>query len=755
MGNKKKEPVKRVPNPNSHQKYMDEIIDYIASFTWNTPGKGLKEIDENHPFKAVYDAIGLIKLDVDSLLLEHTRTLTELKENEERYRNIFEHSGDAILLLGAEGIADCNENTLKMFRYEKKEEFLGLFLWQFSPPVQPDGTGSRELAMQYVQTTREKGMHHFEWLHQRSNGETFIADVKLNEMELGGRPIIHAVVRDITERKKAENELKRAREEAEFANNAKSEFLANMSHEIRTPLNGILGMTDLLLMDNLSEEQKDRMVDIKFSGQALMDVINEILDFSKIEAGKIDLEHTTFRFNSMIHRVLRVLVVRAHEKNLELLCDVGHDIPEWLISDPVRIRQVLINLIGNAIKFTHQGEILLSIKKRSESLRQVVLEFSVSDTGVGIPREKIDSMFDKFSQGDSSTTRKYGGTGLGLAISQNLVHLMGSEIAIESEVGKGSRFFFNIPLEKHGESGDHDEETDTGNTADISFKRKNLKALVVDDNETNRKILVDMLGHWNIKTDTAADGCEALEKLNGAVSSRSSFDFLLLDYLMPKMNGIELVEQSASLFEKNPKPKILLLSSANIKSSRKELGKMGVDRVLLKPVTFEDLKQVLLQELENKPAPSSQPSSLPGIPRTGTAPAETGGGKALRILLAEDNPINRKLVERFLKIKGWEVIQAVNGREAVRQYEIHSPDLILMDIQMPEVDGYQAAASIRESEIRAGGGKRVPIIALTAHAISTYREKSFSSGMDDYITKPIDPENLYRLIHRYTANDSG
>lgn len=720
------------------KKYVNEILEYISLFAWDAPQKRMKQIDESHPFKAVFDAITLIKLDLDALLMERVKAQLELKEKEERYRKLFQNSGDAIMLLGENGISECNEATLKIFKYEKAEDFLRLFPWDFSPPTQPNGVDSRTMAMERIKTAREKGVNWFEWEHQRFDGESFPAEVLLNDIELGGKSFIHGVVRDITKRKKAEAEIKKAREEAEFANNSKSQFLANMSHEIRTPLNGILGMTDLLLMDALSEEQRDRLMDIKNSGLSLMDIINELLDFSRIESGKLELDHAHFRLYEMVHRILRMLAVKAHEKKLELLCSVGHDIIDHLKGDPVRLRQVLINLIDNAIKFTHQGEVLLSIIKKHEADRTVTLEFSVSDTGVGIAPGKVDTLFEKFSQVDTSTTRQYGGTGLGLAISQSLVHLMDGEIKVESTEGKGSRFFFEIAFEKWVDV----EEKDVEKIPD--FARRNLKVLVVDDNDTNRKILEGILEHWNIETHTAAHGAEALEKLKASLSGTRSFDIIFLDFHMPHMDGFEVVEKITSLFP-GKKPKVLLLSSVNIKGSAKELQQIGVDQVLVKPLTRENIRIILLQLLGEKPA-LTEAEKVP----TPSVPVEPVIEKKLTVLLAEDHPINRKLAERFLRLKGWDVIHAENGKEAVEKFKENDVDIVLMDIQMPEVDGYEAAVQIRLWEAAAGRGKRVPIIALTAHALVDYREKSYAVGMDDYLTKPLNPEKLYRMVNLLT-----
>jgi len=600
-----------------YKKYADEIMDFIGSFTWDTRGSKMNEMAESHPFKPVFDAVNLIKLDIDSLLKERTLTQLQLMEKEEHYRGLFQYSGDAIVLADENGIIDCNEAAVKIFKARQKEDLLGLHPWDLAPPTQLDGTDSQLVVRENWVKVLEKGIFRIEWLLRRFDGEIFPSEVVLTMLEMGGKVVIQAVARDITERKKAEADIQKAREEAEFANNAKSQFLANMSHEIRTPLNGILGMTDLLLMNEPTGEQRDRLMDIKYSGQSLMDIINEILDFSRIEAGKISLEYIPFKISEVVQRVVRMLTVKAHEKNLALSVSADPGIPGILAGDPVRIRQVLINLIDNAVKFTDKGEVLLSIKKKSETGRDVTLEFSTADTGGGIAPDKLDSLFKKFSQVDNSTTRLHGGTGLGLAIAQSLVRLMGGNIQVESTVGKGSRFFFEITLEKE-------------------------------------------------------------------------------------------IEQQAG-------------ADAGVTSADNAAGEE-------------------------------------------TGPMAGNKGK-LTVLLAEDHPINRKLVERFLTIKGWQVIHAENGREAIRKFRENrgNVDIILMDIQMPEVDGYEAAASIRRLEKEAdadvdtgtgtgaGKAKRVPIIALTAHALVTYRDKSYSSGMDAYLTKPINPEKLYQLVYALTS----
>lgn len=731
-------------------RYVEELLDFIASFTWDTKGRKMTAAPDSHPYKPVFDAIALLKMDIDDLLKERTQALLQVMEKEDLYRSLFESSADTILLVNELGIFDCNDAAVKMLKLRDKSELKGLAPWDISPPVQPDGSSSQEGVLMHNRKAIANGNHQFEWTLRRRNGEDFPADVLLNKVEVEGKVVLQAVIRDITKRKKAENDIKKAREEAEMANAAKSEFLANMSHEIRTPLNGILGMTELLLMGRTTEEQQDRLMDIKYSGQSLMDIINEILDFSKIEAGKIELEHTVFSINEMVQRVLRMVAIKANEKRLELLCDMGPELPPLVTGDPVRIRQVLLNLVGNAVKFTGSGEILLAVRKTGETKNTISLEFSIADTGVGIAADKIGSLFDKFSQVDSSTTRQYGGTGLGLTIAQELVRLMGGEISIHSTPGKGSRFFFEIPMEKA-------TEADTGETKPPAFSQMGLNALVVDDNKTNRKIMEGILKHWGIQSASAAGGREALGIMNAAEKKNERLNLLLLDYQMPGMDGLEIATQAVRTFPYNRRPKILLLSSVNIKSSVPELRDLGVDRVLLKPLTREDLKHVLTQVLAEEPAKTKNiPPAKTVIAETPPPPPPPPAPQIkdkLTVLLAEDHPINRKLLERFLNLKGWAVIHAMNGQEAIDKYKTYDVDIILMDIQMPEVDGYEASSRIRELET--GAGKRIPIIALTAHALKDYRERSYAAGMDDYLTKPIDANKLYEVIAKLVEKNEG
>ncbi|HXU19157.1 MAG TPA: response regulator [Verrucomicrobiae bacterium] len=610
---------------------------------------------------------------------------------------------------------------------------------QWSSAVYPDDLPAAEGALKKVMDTKGRASVEFRIIRPDGAIRYLAAAEGVVLDENGNVSRIIGINIDITDRKQAETDLQRAKEGAEAANRAKSEFLANMSHEIRTPMNGIMGMTDLVLDSELNEEQREYLATVKTSADSLLTVINDILDFSKIEAGKIDIESLNFNLHDTLETTLKTLALRAHEKGLELVCEIAPEVPEAVRGDAARLRQVVVNLLGNAIKFTQSGEVSLNVHLESREKDECMLHFTVSDTGIGIPSEKLKVIFDPFSQADTSTTRHYGGTGLGLTISTRLIEKMGGIVWVESEVGRGTQFHFTIRLGAIDGTG-----IAIGTIAPPEILH-GVKVLVVDDNKTNRRILEGMLKRWEMKSTSVAGGEEALAQLSAAWEVKQPFGLILMDMHMPQMDGFGLVERIRGRPELSTAT-IMMLTSAGHRGDGQRCKELGVSAYLLKPIRQSELREAIARVLGAR----EQTGAIPLITRYSLADAREPGA-SLQILVAEDNAVNQLLVRRMLEKRGHRVSVVNNGREVLKAIENESYDLVLMDVQMPEMDGIEATLAIREKEKEQDNQSHQAIVALTAHAMKGDQERCQAAGMDDYLTKPIRPQELDKLLERYAA----
>ncbi|MBN9518041.1 PAS domain S-box protein [bacterium] len=661
-------------------------------------------------------------------ITDRKRAEEQLRHAEQQFRSAFDDAAVGMALLSLDGrFLRVNQALCETVGYAEAE----LLAQTFRGVTHPDDLAAdaalvaRALAGELRTYRREK-----RYVHKAGHDVWVLVGVTYVTGADGRPHHVVSQVQDITERKRAEAAMRRAREAAEAANRAKSEFLANMSHEIRTPMNGVLGMTDLLLNTELTADQRESLGMVKSSADALLTVINDVLDFSKIEAGKMDLDPVPFSLRDQVGDALKALAPRAHGKGLELACDIPEAVPDLVVGDPGRLRQVLTNLAGNAVKFTAAGEVVVraELLPGEAGADAVRLRFAVSDTGIGIPADKLAAVFDPFTQADGSTTRKYGGTGLGLTISTRLVALMGGRIWVESEPGRGSTFYFEARFERARGS--------IARAVAVPVDLRGVPVLVVDDNATNRRVLVDTVRQWGAAPVWAESGREALAELRRAAAAREPYRLVLLDGMMPGMDGFEVAAQ-VGRDRALAGAAVLMLTSADRTGDAARCRDLGVAAYLVKPVKPAELNRAISAALAVTPAPARAASPH-------TPPPRGAGGRPLRVLLAEDNVVNQRVATRLLEAGGHAVTVANHGGEALAALDRGAFDLVLMDVQMPEVDGFEATKAIRERE--AGTGRHTRVVAMTAHAMKGDRELCLAAGMDDYVSKPIQKGELARVL---------
>ena len=649
-----------------------------------------------------------------AVAIENAQLLAKLQESEERFCEVAAMSGEWIWEQDPSGHYTYSSAAVKDILGYTPGEILGKPYYELS--VEEDRE-HRLAEISHIADIKERFFRFVNRYRHKDGHEVFTESTGAPILDRQGKLIKwRGVDHDIA--------WQRAKQAAEAASRAKSEFLANMSHEIRTPINGIIGMTELALDADPTPEQREYLTLVKDSADSLLRLINDILDFSKIEAGKLDLEPVNFKLRDSLEGMIKTLALRAHKQGLELACHIPPEVPDRLVGDTGRLFQIIVNLVGNAIKFTEQGEVLVDVAVASQTAEEIDLHVAVKDTGIGIPLDKKRLIFEAFSQADGSMTRKYGGTGLGLAISSRLVAMMGGRIWVESELGRGSAFHFTVRLGLQREAA----LKPSLQPVDV----QDLPVLVVDDNATNRRILEELLANWGMKPIVVDSGRAALEEMQRAADAGAPIPLVLLDAMMPEMDGFAL----AGRIKQHPelaRATIMLLSSATQHSDAARCQQLGIAAYLTKPIKQSELLNAILTVLHPSSAKTPKPAHRSLLP---------GNRRRLHILVAEDNAINQRLVVRMLEKRGHTVRVAGNGKEVLAALKSEAFDLVLMDVQMPEMNGFEATAAIRAWE----QGTHIPIIAMTAHALKGDRERCLAAGMDAYVSKPLLAPQLFEAI---------
>jgi two-component system, sensor histidine kinase and response regulator len=674
--------------------------------------------------------------ELEQEITDRKRAEAALRESEERFRGSFENAAVGIAHKDVTGrLLRVNEKLCDIVGYTREE--LLPRTWQ---DITYPGDFAASLEQHSPLMRGESLIFSLEKRYRRKDHSLVWVDLSASlQRDATGLPAYAiAIIQDISERKRLEGELRQAKETAEAANRAKDEFLANVSHEIRTPMNAILGMTELALDTLLAEDQRQYLKTVKSAADNLLGILNDLLDFSKIEAGKLELDPAEFSLRAALGDTLRTLAMRAHKKGLELACHVQPEVPDALVGDASRRRQVLLNLIGNAIKFTEEGEVVVRVEADDNSAPegQGNLRFAVSDTGIGIPLEKQETIFRAFEQEDTSTTRKYGGTGLGLTIASRLVALMGGKITVESRPGRGSTFAFTARFGLQAQPGEPV-------AARPPVLLHNLPVLIVDDNGTNRRILEEWLRGWQMEPAAVGDGLAALDALWGAVSVGRPYTLVLLDARMPDTDGLALAAKIRKRAELSA-TRIILLTSGDRPGDPALSRELRIDAHLLKPVQQDELLETIYRVMSR--SNGAAPAAARPAPARETAPAPAPSAARLHILVAEDNEFSAQLLEQLLVRRGYRVRLANNGRQALALAEDGGFELLLLDVHMPELDGFQVVRAIRERERAAGG--HLPVIALTARSQPEDRQRCLAAGMDDFLSKPVRAADLWVAIDR-------